>query len=407
MKFHIENFFIKNLSGIYFYFFAGLRAIYLTLKGFVRDRGGQSASSFTYYTLLAIVPILAISFAIAEGLGFREFLENGLAMRFRDQTEVLEKIMVFTNNFLEIAKSGLVTVLGFSILFISAFKLLSNLEEFFQNLWKVKRKRKWGKRILIYFLMILTVPSFLIFSGAFKVLFFQKPFYFFTSIYFLFPYIFTGVLFTLIYFFMPHKKLKFFSCLIAGILIGIIFEFIEWGYIYFQIKASRYNAIYGSFASIPLFLIWLQLSWIVFLFGAYLSYFLQNLRECEYKKISSKISNRYKLLLSCLFVFEGRDRLISNEYLYEKLNIPYALFEIVIGDLLSAKIFKKVIKRRKVFFKLAKNIDTLTFKRVLDDLNFCGVNNLKFIRSKLFEKLKRVLERGNLEKTLIKNLEKF
>ncbi len=407
MKFRIENFFIKNLSGVSFYFFAGLRAFYLTLKGFVRERRAQSASSFTYYTLLSIVPILAISFAIAEGLGFREFLENGLAMRFKDQTEILEKITVFTNNFLEIAKSGWVTGLGFSILFVSAFKLLSNLEEFFQNLWKVRHKRKWKSRILIYFLMILTVPGFLIFSGAFKVFFFQNPFYFFKTIYFLFPYIFTGILFTLIYFFMPHKKLKFFPCLIAGILVGIIFEFIEWGYIYFQIKASRYNAIYGSFASIPLFLIWLQLSWIVFLLGAYLSYSLQNLRDCEYEKICSKISNRYKLILSFLFVFEGRDRLISKEYLYKKLNVPYALFEIVIGDLLRAKIFKKVIKKRKVFFKVAKNVNTLTFKRVLDDLNFCGVNDLKFIRSKLFEKLKKVLEKKNLEKILVKNLEKF
>jgi membrane protein len=95
------------------------------------------------------------------------------------------------------------------------------------------------------------------------------------------PYVLIWALFTILYIIMPNTKVNFKAGLLGGVVAGTLYQIAQWAYISFQISAAKYNAIYGSFAALPLFLMWLQISWWIVLFGAELSFANQNVHTYE------------------------------------------------------------------------------------------------------------------------------
>ena len=245
-----------------------IKTIYVTIKQFVDDRIAAKASALTYSTLLAIVPMLAILFAIARGFGFDKLMETQLFANFGGQTETTEAILTFVDSYLEHAKGGIFIGVGLAMLLWTVLNLINNIEVTFNHIWQVKKSRNMYRKITDYFSMFLLMPILIVFSSG--VTLFMSTVFAKMEDYILLgslskflikliPFAITWLMFTGLYVFMPNTNVRFKHALPAGILAGTIYQFFQFFYISGQIWVSKYNAIYGSFAALPLFLLWLQI----------------------------------------------------------------------------------------------------------------------------------------------------
>jgi len=289
------------------------RIIDLGFKGFKEDKLNMRASALTYFTLLSIVPVLALGFGIAKGFGLEAILEDEIAKNLAGQEEAMNYILDFTRSMLGTAKGGLIAGLGFILLLWSVIKLLSNIENSFNTVWDIDKSRGIVRKFTDYLTIMLLGPVFLIIAGSITVFISTQianlqedtMFDFATPIFLKFakiiPFIIIWLIFTLLYLVMPNTKVKFRSAIIAGIIAGSMFQIFQNLYVYFQSGATRINAIYGSFAALPLFLIWLQTSWFVVLLGAEISYVVQNVKmkgaSLQMKNLSISYQKKTALLI--------------------------------------------------------------------------------------------------------------
>jgi len=231
--------------------------------------------------------------------------------QFSGQEEVLTTVISFANSLLANTKGGLLAGVGIMVLFWAVIKVLGNIEYSFNDIWGIKEGRTLGRKFSDYLSVMLLCPILMILASSVTVFITTQITLItakvallgmFSSIIFfvlkLLPYCLIWVLFTFLYIFMPNTKINFKSGILAGIIAGTLYQLVQWGYIVFQVGAAKYNAIYGSFAALPLFLIWLQLSWLIVLFGAELSFAHQNVDTYEFEPDSLNISDHFKKLLS-------------------------------------------------------------------------------------------------------------
>jgi len=266
-----------------------MRICLSSIRGFTDDDCSDKASALTFYTLLSIIPVLAVAFGIAKGFGFEEHLQAEIMQRFSDQHEIADKLIDFSTRMLKNTQSGLIAGVGLVVLFWSVLKLMGSIESSFNAIWKIKKPRSWGRRFSDYLALMLFCPIFLAISGSFTV-FLNTEFLqitetndvlkavsplFILAVH-LFPLILSWMLFTALYYIMPNAKVPFSSAFTAGIAAGTIYQIVQWIYIQFQIGLASYGAIYGSFAALPLFLIWLNTSWYIALIGAEVAYHTEN-----------------------------------------------------------------------------------------------------------------------------------
>jgi len=280
-----------------------LRILFLTLHGFSYDKCPLRASALTFYSLLSIVPVAALAFGIAKGFGFAKRLETLLYEKLPGQEDVLTQVIAFANSLLENTKGGVIAGIGIAVLFWSLIKVLSHIESSFNAIWEIKKHRSIGRKISDYLSIALICPILVIMSSSVTVFIttqikhitekvallgmFSPIIFFFLK---LLPYGLIWILFTTIYIFMPNTRVNFSSGIIAGVFAGTLYQIVQWAYINFQVLVAKYNAIYGSFAALPLFLIWLQISWLIVLFGAEISFSYQNVHTHEFDPMARKIT---------------------------------------------------------------------------------------------------------------------
>jgi membrane protein len=200
---------------------------------------------------------------------------------------------------------------------------------------------------------------------------------------------------------MPNTKVTIKAGLLAGIVAGTIFQVAQWAYISFQVGTARYNAIYGSFAALPLFLMWVQISWWVVLFGAELSFANQNVDTYEYEPDSNKVSSAFKMVLTLQIAhlliknFAGGQRPWTDSEISHHLRMPIRLVHSILYDLVKSKIIAETRTRedRKFGFQPARDINTLTIKFIVDAIDQTGANNIPVARTEEFEALSEALEK--------------
>lgn len=259
-----------------------------TIIGFVNDHCYLHASSLTYYSLLSVVPLMAVFLGIAEGFGFDKALENQLLEKFYEHKEVISRIFLFAESLLREIRNSMLASLGAIILFFFVIVLFVSMETAFNLIWKVKKSRTLTRKLTDYFTLMVLCPLFFVAASSVTVFLAQRLETVVSGTiisravsplislgYHLFPFCLVWILFTLLYLIMPNTSVHFSSAVIAGVFIGTIYQLVQWFYIYFQIGVSQYNAVYGSFAALPLFLVWIQTSWIIVLAGAELAYQLE------------------------------------------------------------------------------------------------------------------------------------
>lgn len=405
-----------------------IKSIFLCINRFTQDRLVNKASALTYSTLLAIVPILAIVFAIARGFGFDNLIREQITTAFGGQSEAVEIILQFVNSYLSQTKNGVFIGVGLILLLWTVLNLINNMEITFNRIWQVKKSRSIYRKITDYTSMLLLIPILLVVSGGLSI-------YMSTALKHvedytllaplgkfmirLIPFALTWFMFTGLYIFMPNTKVQFRHALVSGILAGSAHQAFQFFYISSQLWVSRYNAIYGSFAALPMFLLWLQISWTICLFGAQLTYASQNIRNFSFDKDTRNISHRYREFVSILIMslitkrFERNEAPYTAEEISEKCRIPIQLTHRTLYELLEIKLIHEVISDEKsedIGYLPSMDINQLNVALLLDKLDTHGSEDFKVDKEKAFNDEWNVLMKAkeeyykSAEKVLLKDL---
>lgn len=361
------------------------RVCYDATRGFIADDCYTKGSALTFYSLLAIVPVLAVVFGIAKGFGFEPALEKEIIIRFSEQREVMNKLIEFAYSWLHNAKGGIIAGIGTIVLLWSVLGLLSNIENALNAIWKIPVARPYSRKISDYLATMLICPIFFVTSSSITVFLSTQiaatahsnllteavsPVLLFILKFF--PYFLSWVLFTFIYLFLPNTTVYLRSALIAGFVGGTAFQLWQWIYIHFQIGVASYGAIYGSFAALPLFLIWLQISWLILLGGAELAFEIENDLFIPNRRSITLSSKAAALLITyrCIEAFvKGRppqtDRTLANE-----LGISLNHLHNMLDVLQNEKILSAVFFRSKIIgYQPARAIDAITFSSVCNAID--------------------------------------
>lgn len=274
---------------------------------FTTKRVMAAASNLTYSTLLAIVPILAVVFAIARGFGYSVYIEEWFREKLASQPEAGEIIIGFVNSYLVHTKEGILLGIGLLFMLWTVLMLISNIEQTFNDIWQVRKQRSLFRIFTDYISMLFMVPIFIVLSSGLNIWIaaFSSSFERFVVLnglirvgIELFPYLLTSLIFTLLYIFMPNTNVRMRYALGPGIAAGFCFQLFQMLYINSQIWISNYNAIYGSFAILPFFMLWMQISWTICLVGAEASYMLQNSEDFTDLHRFDDISHNARIRLS-------------------------------------------------------------------------------------------------------------
>ena len=244
------------------------------------------ASALTYSSLLAIVPILAVIFAIARGFGYNKYIEIWFRDALSSQPQVADILTDFVNSYLIHTQSGIFLGVGLIFMLYTVLMLVNNVEETFNQIWQVNNSRPIMRSLTNYLAMFFLFPIIIVVSMGLSIfmatiankvegLVLLGPAV--SRLLDFSPYLLLSVLFILLYVYMPNTDVKFKSAIVPGILSGVAMQLLQLFYIHSQIWVTGYNAIYGSFAALPLFMLWLQISWTICLFGAQLTYTNQNM----------------------------------------------------------------------------------------------------------------------------------
>ncbi len=409
---------LATVEGPRRYLYHFLRSFIIAWRDFRKDSCQQKASALTFYTLLSIVPIVAMFFGIAKGFGFEKKLESQFKSDLTYNQEVISYVFEFANSMLQNTKGGLIAGLGVALLFWSVMKVLGSVEASFNDIWEARSGRSWVRKFTDYMAIMLVSPLLIIVSssihGAVSSGFesASENFTILAELGILVKYglellsLFLLVtMFGMLYIILPNTKVKFPAALFGGLVAAILFLAVEYVYLTFQVGVSRYNAIYGGFAALPLFLAWVQTNWLVVLLGAELSFAYQNHGKFEFDVVSNEISQSYQFVLSVAVVheliskFEKGEEGPSSSEISAGMQIPAKLVRRILNDLVRARVVNKVIHDANVESKYypAVDISKLDLNFVLRRLNDYGVNDLPVEKSDELIRIEKIIEKARKE----------
>lgn len=387
----------SRLSSLQSWLVKMCRILILAVQGFIKDLCPLRASALTLYTLLSIVPVIALLFGIAKGFGFEKKLREHLLENASDQDDMMVRLIEFSQNMLANTQGGVVAGIGIVLLFWTVIKVIGNIEESFNHIWKIRRNRTLARKLTDYLSIMMLAPVLIIVSGSITV-FVKTQLTWLMQVIHLpafgtrivlyalnySPLVIMGLLFTFIFMFMPNRKIEFKAGLIAGIFTGLLYQCVQWAYLTLQLGASSYNAIYGSFAALPLFLIWLQLGWFVVLLGCEVSFYIQNYASYCHNNKFSEISISLKMAIALQIMhaivkrFHAADKPMSPDEISGQLNLPMSVVQASLAALLDCQLIVelKAADDETVIYQPAFDINRMTVGAVIGALETSGRNAL-------------------------------
>jgi membrane protein len=390
------------------------RIIYLLYKGIKRDNIYIKASALTFFTILSVIPMVALAFGIAKGFGLHDELRAQIIMQFYNQEQVMNWILDFANTTLEQTSGGWLAGIGVAFLFSTVGQLLRYVENTFNSIWKVGETRVWYRQVTDYLAVIVLVPALFIASSSATVLATTrlneilsqsdmleglKPVVSFLVQ--LIPFILLCTLATAAFLAMPNTRVKFRTAIVAGIVAGIALQVLQIVYVESQMGLTRLGTLYGSFAAIPLLMVWIQMSWVVLLMGAQLSYYLQNITRYEFEFDVQTVSPRQKKRLSLLvmhslivdFVKGVKPR--SPEDISLELSLPVRTVHECLDLLHEASMVTEVWneEQEKYVYQPATDINRMTLSFVLEKLESSGSLHKIVINNSDYRKIDTALTR--------------
>ena len=276
-----------------------LKRLLIVWNGFMDDNLTSYAAALTYNCILAAVPVLAIIFAVARGFNFGSIIEDQLRSNLSVNSELADTILGFVNSYLAHTHSGIFLGVGLLVLLYTVIMLTSNIETAFNTMWHVRSSRNIYRRVIDYVTVFAILPLMIVVTSGFSIFmvtltsFFSDYQILSNTMEFVIqvaPMMLWCMAFVLLYKLMPNTHVKWTAVLVPGIVVGALFQLLQYLYIHYQIVLSSYNAIYGTFAALPMFMLWMNISWILILTGAQMSYANQSVDEYAFMKDSQNIS---------------------------------------------------------------------------------------------------------------------
>ena len=350
------------------------------------------ASALTYNSILAGVPVLSIMFAVARGFGFGSLVEDKLRATLQVGAHTTDTVLRFVDSYLDHTHSGV--FIGFGIIFLlyTLISLTSNVETAFNVIWFVNKPRSIYQRITDYISVFLLLPlAVVIISGLnIYLMTIRKAFPQFAllsdtaeHIVKVSPFVLTCTAFVLLYKLIPNTHVKLRHTLWPGIIAGLCFMGVQYFYFHYQIKLSSYNAIYGSFAALPLFMLWINISWHICLIGGQFCYANQCLDNYAFQRYSDNLSRRYRdtvclLLLSRIAKrFASGGTPYSERTLAEDTKLPQTVVFNLLEEMVRMQLLAEIHKENKShsYYLPAVDLSHLTVKMVIRRMDCYGTEN--------------------------------
>lgn len=347
-----------------------LKKLLLAVEFFTTRRVIDMAAALTYSTLLALVPILAVVFGVARGFGYNKYIEVWFRELLGSQPQAADAIINFVNSYLVHTKSGVLLGVGLVLMLYTVLMLTLNVEKTFNTIWQVKHRRSLYRAVTDYLAMLLLVPVVIVLVSGLSIAGAR-----------LLPYVLMAVVFMGMYMCVPNTKVRLQVVIVPGILAGVGMQALQLFYIHAQVLLSSYNAIYGSFAALPLFMLWVQLSWTICLFGVQLCYTNQNMDELSFRLQVADISPRYRRLLAIILMSRVCQRFADGKRPYTALdlrrltNIPIRITQDLLYMLVRAGLLSENSadgKDQEPTYQPAMTLQKLTVGAMVERLDSMG-----------------------------------
>lgn len=362
------------------------RLIIYTVQGINQHASFVRCAALTFYSIMAIVPVLALAFGIIKGFGLDNQLSEFLLERLPKYNEIAASLLDVASGVLMRTKGGIVALTGLVLLIWAAVRVFVNIENAFNIVWEIKKSRSIGRKAGAYIAVIFLIPLLIVVvSGITSYLrdfILQNKYLPNTILFTAATLVGVWLIFTAMYIVIPNTKVKFRNAALAAFVASVAFLVFQGIYMYIQNGVTAYNIIYGSFAALPLFLIWVQTSWIIILLGAELSFSYQNIDRYAQEKDSLLVSydNRRKITLAAMiFVIEhftSEQGGVTSEMVAKRLKLPIRIVRDVLFDLETAGLIaaiKSGMSDKINVYIPARNVSTITFYGVLEAVESTGM----------------------------------
>jgi membrane protein len=382
------------------------KLFFYTARGLQEHRTLVRCAALTFYTLISIVPILAVVFAIVKGFGIIEDLIANLYSIFPKNPEIIDYVVEFANKALDNTKSGVVAAVGIITLFWAVIRVFGSIEDAFNNIWEVTSTRSIARKYSDYIAVVVAAP--ILWAAANGINTYAQSLFggieaaWVVWVSKLMSIVVMWVMFAFLYYVIPNTKVRIGSAIMAGVVAGTAFILFQWGYFYLQVVMTSYNAIYGSFAALPLFLMWVQYSWMILLFGGELAFAYQNIDKFDEERESLHVNydSRRKVLLATMLVvirhFVNGKGAISLSEIKQALNLPTRIVNSVLRSLVEAGLLIELPSEGKEFeeeFVPAKEVSTFTIYNILEAVEQSGSVDLDLNSSAELQEVSVELER--------------
>jgi membrane protein len=361
----------------------------LVVRGFFADGCMLRASALTFTTLLSLVPLLALMFAVLKGLGVQNELEPLLLSHLAvGGGAVVTKIVEYINN-TNVARLG---SYGLIFLVVTVLTLLSNIEDSFNGVWGVRETRPLLRRFTDYFSVVTIGPLFLVAAISMTsslesqqivqvLLSYEYVGEALLALFEVLPFMVMWLVFAGLYLFMPNVKVSPRAALIGGVFGGTLWQVSQWGYLNFQVGVARYNAIYGTMAALPILMVWIYLSWMIVLLGLEMTYATQNLRNLRRDIRGARVnfaSVEFIALTVLLSIgrnfFLGKPALVQEE-LSAMLDVPSRLLHNILEELTRLGYVVNVVQNDdNVGFQPAQALEKIKLHEVIRGLAVDGAD---------------------------------
>lgn len=365
-----------------------IKTLNLSIRSFM-DRGLQWKSmALTYSTVLAIVPAFALLFAIGRGFGFQNILQGWLYRFLPSQTEAISTALGFVDSYLKQASSGVFVGVGIVVLLWTLISLLSSIEQSFNMIWDIKRNRGIFQQITDYIAICLIIPILMVCSAGVSI--FMSAIIQNGTEGTIFsplanialeasPIVLLWLAFSLSFCLIPNTKVNFKYAAIAGAICAIAFQILQLLFVNGQIYVSKYNAIYGSFAFLPLLLIWLQLSWLIMLFGCVLTYSMQNVFSYNFLgdlgEVASSYMRRITIVVMTVIVkrFVDQKKPLTANEISITYDMPIRIVNRICESLVSVRLVYPVAEKgQTIAYAPAVDVTKLTVGELFRRLDNLG-----------------------------------
>ena len=339
-----------ELPGLRRPFINSLQFLLLIIRNFWHDQGFLWGAALSFTTILSMVPFLALLFALLKYFDVHNLLAPLVMEQLSGGSqEVASRIIAYINN----TRLGTLGAFGLVALLFTVITLLDNIEGAFNLIWNVKHRRALHRKLFDYLLIVTSVPL-LVFTAITVTTFLEtrSAFQWLINASYLgdhllhllqfLPFLLIWVVLTLIYILVPNSTVRFRSATCGALLAGTLWQLAQWGYIHFQVGVAKYNAIYGTMAVLPIFMVWIYVSWLIVLLGVQVVHAHQNIRSLRREIRAGTISYRVRELLSIAIMQDiaaaavaGSTGLTANQ-LEESLDLPERVLVELLDNLIEA-----------------------------------------------------------------------